>query len=41
MSNGSFDDDQTQSHVALTASTLVSHYKIIEKIGSGGMGEGS
>jgi serine/threonine protein kinase/tetratricopeptide (TPR) repeat protein len=34
-----FDDDQTQSFVALTKGTKVSHYEIIEKIGAGGMGE--
>jgi len=33
------DDDRTQSFVALTSGTMVSHYKIIEKIGAGGMGE--
>jgi serine/threonine protein kinase len=33
------DDDKTQTHVALTAGTEVSQYKIIEKIGAGGMGE--
>ncbi len=33
------DDDQTRSFVALTAGTNVSHYKIVEKIGVGGMGE--
>ncbi|PWB74348.1 hypothetical protein C3F09_04080 [candidate division GN15 bacterium] len=33
------DDDKTQSHVLLTAGTMVSHYRIIEKIGAGGMGE--
>jgi serine/threonine protein kinase/tetratricopeptide (TPR) repeat protein len=32
-------DDRTQSFVALTSGTMVSHYKIIEKIGAGGMGE--
>ena len=39
MSNGNPDDDRTQSHVTLTAGTSVSHYKIINKIGAGGMGE--
>ena len=33
------EDDKTQSHVALTRDTMVSHYRIIEKIGAGGMGE--
>jgi serine/threonine-protein kinase len=33
------DDDRTQSYIALTAGTQVSHYQIIEKIGAGGMGE--
>ncbi|MCK4606455.1 MAG: hypothetical protein KAU35_04070 [candidate division Zixibacteria bacterium] len=33
------EDDKTQTHVALTKSTEVAHYKIIEKIGAGGMGE--
>jgi len=32
-------DDKTQSFVALTSGTSVLHYKILEKIGSGGMGE--
>jgi serine/threonine protein kinase len=32
-------DDRTKSFIALSAGTLVSHYKIINKIGSGGMGE--
>jgi len=32
-------DDRTQSFVALTKGTMVSHYRIIEKIGAGGMGE--
>ena len=34
------DDDKTQTHVTLTSGTMVSHYRIIEKIGAGGMGEG-
>jgi tetratricopeptide (TPR) repeat protein/predicted Ser/Thr protein kinase len=33
------DDDKTQTHVTLTGGTMVSHYRIIEKIGAGGMGE--
>ncbi|MFH1373888.1 MAG: FlgO family outer membrane protein [bacterium] len=33
------DNDKTQTHIALTKGTMVSHYRIIEKIGAGGMGE--
>jgi serine/threonine protein kinase/tetratricopeptide (TPR) repeat protein len=33
------DDDQTQSFVTLSKGTQVDHYKIISKIGAGGMGE--
>ncbi|MBU8932938.1 MAG: protein kinase [candidate division Zixibacteria bacterium] len=33
------NDDRTQTHVILTRDTMVSHYRIIEKIGAGGMGE--
>jgi serine/threonine protein kinase len=33
------DDDKTRTHVPLTNGTVVSHYRIIEKIGAGGMGE--
>ncbi|MBU8933335.1 MAG: protein kinase [candidate division Zixibacteria bacterium] len=33
------DDDKTQTHVILTKGTMVSHYRIVEKIGAGGMGE--
>ena len=33
------DDDKTQTHVVLSSGTMVSHYRIIEKIGAGGMGE--
>jgi len=33
------DDDKTQTHVVLTKGTMVSHYRIVEKIGAGGMGE--
>ncbi len=32
-------DDNTQSYVALTKGTMVAHYRIVEKIGAGGMGE--
>jgi serine/threonine protein kinase len=33
------DDDKTRTHFALTKGAMVSHYRIIEKIGAGGMGE--
>ncbi|UCC44616.1 MAG: serine/threonine-protein kinase [Candidatus Zixiibacteriota bacterium] len=33
------EDDKTQAHVALTKDTMVGHYRIVEKIGAGGMGE--
>ena len=33
------DNDKTRTFVPLTASMMVSHYRIIEKIGAGGMGE--
>ena len=33
------DSDRTKSFVALSAGTMVSHYRIVEKIGAGGMGE--
>jgi len=33
------DDDKTRSFTPLTKDTMVGHYRIIEKIGAGGMGE--
>lgn len=33
------DDDKTGTHVTLTNGTMVLHYRVIEKIGAGGMGE--
>ena len=33
------EDDSTHTHYVLTKGTMVSHYRIIEKIGAGGMGE--
>jgi serine/threonine protein kinase len=39
MAANGFDDDQTRSFTNLAAGTIVSHYKIISKIGAGGMGE--
>jgi serine/threonine protein kinase/Tfp pilus assembly protein PilF len=33
------DDDKTSTHVVLSKGTMVSHYRIVEKIGAGGMGE--
>lgn len=32
-------DDKTQTYVPLTNGEMVSHYRIIEKIGVSGMGE--
>ena len=39
MSEDHRDDDQTQSFVPLTKGTEIGHYKIVSKIGAGGMGE--
>lgn len=33
------EDDKTRSYRVLTAGTMVNHYRIVEKIGAGGMGE--
>lgn len=33
------DDDKTQSYTPLTKDTMVGHYRIVDKIGAGGMGE--
>jgi len=33
------NDDLTQSFIVLTKNTQVGHYRIIKKIGAGGMGE--
>lgn len=33
------DEDKTRTHIILTKDAMVSHYRIIEKIGAGGMGE--
>jgi serine/threonine-protein kinase len=39
MAKHSSDNDETRTYVSLANGTMVSHYKIIEKIGAGGMGE--
>ena len=39
MAANDFNDDQTRSFTSLAAGTKVSHYTIISKIGTGGMGE--
>jgi tetratricopeptide (TPR) repeat protein/TolB-like protein len=33
------ENDKTHTHAALTPGVMVSHYRIVEKIGAGGMGE--
>jgi serine/threonine protein kinase len=32
-------NNNTRSFTALSAGTMISHYRIVEKIGAGGMGE--
>ncbi len=39
MENQHSDDDRTQTHVVISHGTMVQHYRIIQKIGAGGMGE--
>ncbi len=39
MPQGNQEDDRTRSYVPLAAGALVGHYKIIKKVGAGGMGE--
>jgi serine/threonine protein kinase len=39
MTDGSERNDRTQSHIVLVKGTMVSNYRIIAKIGVGGMGE--
>ncbi len=36
MTDGPDQDDKTQAHILLTKGTVVSRYRIVEKIGSGG-----
>ncbi len=33
------EDDKTHTHITLARDTMVGHYRIVEKIGAGGMGE--
>jgi len=38
MSEQDNHNDNTRTHVALSKGTMVSHYRIVEKIGAGGHG---
>jgi len=33
------DDDKTQAVTVISKGTVINHYRIVEKIGAGGMGE--
>jgi Tol biopolymer transport system component len=39
VSENHHDDDKTRTHIPLTKDTMVGHYRIVDKIGAGGMGE--
>jgi len=39
MPDNSHENDRTKSYVAINSGTVISHYTIIKKIGTGGMGE--
>jgi len=39
MTPGNDSDDVTRSHIQLLKDTIIGHYRIIDKIGAGGMGE--
>lgn len=39
MAKNSGDNDETRTYVSLAKGTMVAHYRIVEMIGAGGMGE--
>jgi len=39
MPDNSHENDRTKSYVAITSGTVISHYTVTKKIGTGGMGE--